>query len=59
MKVNGVPQVPQNERSRPAHDTTRGSPSVKRNSERRNDAHVTNAAPLQRRQSVQWQWVTL
>jgi hypothetical protein len=57
--VNGVPQCGQKERTRPAHRKSFGSPTVNRNSFRRNDAQVTNGAPLLRRQSEQWQWVML
>jgi len=32
MKVSGVPHAEQNERNRPAHAITRGSPWMKRNS---------------------------
>ena len=56
MKVNGVPQWEQKERNRPAQRNSFGRPAVNRKSLRRNDAHVTNGAPLLRRQSEQWQW---
>ena len=59
MNVNGVPHAAQKDRMRPAQKTFRGCPFVKRNSDRRNEAQVTNGAPLVRRQSTQWQCETL
>jgi len=59
MNVKGVPQCGQNDLSRPAHRSSRACPVVNRKPLDRNEAHVTNGAPLLRRQSEQWQWVML
>lgn len=59
MKVKDVPHRGQKERSRPAHCSSRGCAAVNRKPLRENEAHVTNGAPLLRRQSEQWQWVML
>jgi hypothetical protein len=59
MKVKAVPQFGQNERTRPAHSISRGSPLVNRKLFRRNEAQVTKGAPALLRQSSQWQCVIL
>jgi hypothetical protein len=55
MKVSALPQVGQNERTRPAHAISRGFPFVNRKLSRENEAHVTSGAPALLRQSSQWQ----
>jgi hypothetical protein len=53
MKVSALPHVPQNERTRPAHAISSGSPFVNLKFSRRNEAQVTKAAPALLRQSSQ------